>query len=364
MTVTTEAVVRAVAGFGREASLRGVSIDGAWPAVLARLEAERLTGLAVAAVESGALRLEPTAQERLLERHRRAMVRSLALERLLCRLSAAFARGGVDLVVLKGPALAHGFYDDPSWRPFADLDLLVRREEWRAACGLLERYGLRRELPEPRPGFDERFGKAAVFEGIDHLAVDLHRTLVVGPFGLWIDPRALFTHRVRLDVGGSRLWRLDDTALFVHACLHASLGSRPPLLLPVRDVVQVAQRGRVDWERAARWSREWRLGAVICHALQAAGELLGADLPAEAWKLALQPSSRGARRALAAYTTGRRARGGTALSMVPAIPGIRAKAAYVWALVAPSREFLAARGKAEGTYRRRWAVPLRWLRGR
>ena len=367
MTETTEPIVRAVAGFGRYASTAIPSaipyVDGTWPNVLARLEAERLTGLAVAAVESGELRLAADARGNLLESHRRAMVHALVLERNLCHLAAAFEEHGLETVVLKGPALAHGFYEDPSWRPFGDLDLLVRTDQWRAVCGLLERQGLQRELPEPRPGFDQRFGKGAVFEGPDQVSIDLHRTLVAGPFVMWIDTAALFDHRVEFRVGGTRLWRLDDTGAFLHACVNAALGSWRPMLLPVRDVVQVAQRGRVDWQRVARWSRSWRLSGVIRQALEAANELLGAELPAEARRLAVQPPSRAERRAMGAYTTTKRRRGGPALGTLAAIPGIRGKTAYARALLIPTRQFLAARG-AGGTYRRRWAVPLRWLLGR
>ena len=60
-------------------------------------------------------------------------------------------------------------------------------------------------------------------------------------------------------------------------------------------------------------------------------------------------------RLLEGYTTKRPA-GGTAVATLAAIPGMRAKAAYVWALTVPRREFLRARMPVRATY------PMRWRR--
>ena len=330
------------------------------------LHAQRLTGIATAGVEAGWLRLsEKHETEELLRSHRQAMLWALALERQLLVLASAFDETAIETVVLKGTATAHAFYPDPSWRSFADLDLLVRTRDWRRACALLTELGFRRELPEPRPGFDERFGKAATHVGRDGVRVDLHRTLVIGPFGLWLDPDDLFERTVRFGLGGRSLLRLDDTSSLLHACMHASLGSRPPLLVPLRDVLQIAWRGDVDWEALAELVRRWKLRAVIRHAFGEASAQLQAGLPEVAGRLIeMEPDAR-ERRALEAYTTTRRRRGGTALSAIQAIPGLRGKISYVRALLVPDPEFLDVRedGRAHH-YLHRWAIPIRWLGGK
>jgi hypothetical protein len=336
-----------------------------WPPLLTTLYDQRLTGFAVAAVEAGSLTLSSGQAEDLLERYRDAMLQVLALERHLVTLSAALEDAGVELVLLKGSALAHTVYPDPSWRPFADLDFLVRGRDWQRACEVLAERGFRRGLPEPRARFDVRFGKAAELRGEDGLTIDLHRTLVVGPFGLWIDLDELFAGTTSFSLGGRSLRRLDDTSLFLHACIHASLGWWPPLLMPVRDVTQVASYAKVDWDLVAQRTRRWRLAAVVRHALETASETLGAAIPDEAKSvLAIEPR-RNERRALNAYITDHRGRGGTATSTMRAIPGLRAKAAYVRALLFPSRDFLAARQRnGRASYLRRLAIPIRWLTGR
>lgn len=337
-----------------------------WAFVRGTLAEQRLTGIAMAGVAAAWLRLSPGQTSELLDQHREAMLWDLELERLLIALTGALQSAGIEVVVLKGSALAHCFYPDPSWRSFGDLDLLVRTRDWRRTCELLEQRSFHRDLPEPRSGFDERFGKAASHTHADGVSVDLHRTLVLGPFGLWIDPDELFDRIAWFPLGGRSLRRLDDTTVLLHACLHASLGAWPPLLLPLRDVAQVVARGDVDWDSLAELGGAWRLRPVLSHALRSVVDTLRVDLPKEAGAImSLEPSAR-ERKVLEAYTV-RRGRGGTALTVIRCIPGFRARASYMRALLVPDREFLAARG-ARGasppSYLGRWLKPVRWLTGK
>jgi Uncharacterised nucleotidyltransferase len=335
-----------------------------WDRFLASLQAQRLTGLAVAAADRETLRLTSEEAGELTERHREAMARALTIERELLELGSVLDDVAIEPIVLKGPAVAHSAYPDPSWRPFGDLDLLVRTSDWRRACAALERSGRHRRLPEPRPGFDERFGKAAVYRGSSWVEVDLHRTLVVGPFGLWIRPDDVLERTVPLSLGGRTFRRLDDTGLLLHACVHAALGWRVPFLWTLRDVAQIARMPGVDWTVLARLAERWRLQVVVQHALTTASEVLGVPVPPQAETVMAITPPRRQRRALSAYITPRRDRGGTAVSTLGAIPGVRRKAAYVQALVFPRQDFLNRRQAGRGSYWRRWLIPVRWLSGR
>lgn len=346
----------ASAGLGRPDRLQ-VDPDR-WPLVLSGLNLHRLTGMAMAACESGSLELSDEQLEGLVSHHRAAMLGALAIERQLLRLAGAFEAAGIRVLVLKGPAIAHAVYPDASMRPFGDLDLLVSTADWRGACGVLAANGYRRDLPEPRRGFDERFGKAATHSDPTGLQVDLHRTLVLGPFGLWLDPSELSGHTETFELAGRRLERLDRTGLLVNAALHAGLGASPPLLLPLCDVVRTAAYPGVDWERLEGWASRWHLGAALAHAFAVAERELGVELPASARRIAGRTPERAERRAMRAYTERRRA-GGMAIAAARAIPGLRAKALYLGDLLLPSREFL--RVRAGGSYLTRWRVPLHWI---
>jgi hypothetical protein len=355
-------LTRRVASYGlagRPAVRFDVPDPSTGPFVSALL-AQRLTGLAAAAWQAGHLGLSRPGA--LLDRQREVMFSVLRIERVLLRLAAVFEDAGIEVVVLKGPAVARTLYPDPSWRPFGDIDLLVRTRDWARVCDVLERLGHRRVVPEPRRGFDVRFGKGAEYlDEEERIEVDLHRTLVVGPFGLWLDPDELFLRADTFLLGGRRLRRLDDTALLLHACLHAVLGPRPVLLMPLRDVAQALGSAHVRWPTLRDWAARWNLGPVLAEAFTSVEEILGFSVPTEARSLSRMASPRRARRALVSSVG--HGEGGAAVATLRAIPGVRAKAAYVWGLLVPDRAFLASRsaGRGRPSYLRRWLKPIRWL---
>ena len=334
-----------------------------WEHVLADLDRHRLSGLAVAAALDGSLPLKESQREELLTLHRRWLATSLVRERRTLGLVTRFLAADLDVVVLKGTTFAHRFYPDPGWRPFGDVDLLVRGHQWEQAADLLAEAGLHRTRPEPHLGFDRRFGKSALHRDDDGVEVDLHRTLVLGPFGLWIDPDGLFDRAVSVEVGGVAVPCLDATASYLHACVHASLGTRPVQLLALRDLVQIEVATGVKWADAAELVRQWQLGPVVRHALAEAASQLGHRPSAAAAELATISASRHAERALGAYTVVSRARGGVARATLAALPRLRDKAAYIRSLVSPDADFLTVReGEASWAARaRRWRRAAKWV---
>lgn len=363
-----ETLGRRIAGFGlpRGGAQAPVEVPPPlWPSLLTHLTRQRFLGVAAAAARAGFLRIQESDQEELFRGHREAMLVVLLLERRLLGVVGAMRSAGIEPVVLKGAALAHAFYPDPSWRSYGDVDLLVRAEDWTAACSVLSDLGYRRLIPEPRPGFDRRFGKGATHQDADGIQVDLHRTLTLGPFGLWMDPAELFRATAEFAVGETGLRRLGDTFVLLHACVHAAVGRRRPLLVPLRDVLQVAWSGGVDWDELREASSRWRLRGPLALGLRLAAETLEAELPPEAGALLSPRLGRLERRALEAYTTDRRDRGGLALATLWAVPGVRGKVAYLWSLAFPTPSFLRAREKdGRGGYRARWRRALRRIAAR
>ncbi|MGH2704407.1 MAG: nucleotidyltransferase family protein [Actinomycetota bacterium] len=351
-------LVEEIAGFGLprpETDSRIAQVpEHLWPYALGSLASQRLTGIALEAFYQEAVTLSDEQAEQLLARHRDLMLHALGLERALLHIAAGLDEAEIEFLVLKGAALAHTRYPNASWRPFGDVDLLVRGGDFARAGKVLESLGHRRRLPEPAAGFDEKFGKGAEYRNDAGTEVDLHRTLTLGPFGLWIEPGELFDRSSTFALGGRVLRRLGDADLLLHACIHAALGWYPPLLLPIRDVAQTAA-GPVDWTLVAELVRRWRLAVVLRHAFELQTRTLDCPPPHELALDGLEPG-RGEQKALEAYVSARRWRGATEISSIRAISGLSNKASYVRALLLPSAEFLAARTRG------RHARPLaaRW----
>lgn len=336
-----------------------------WSRLLALLKVQRISGFAVAAAEAGVLQLTPEQYPVLLERHREAMAWSLVVERTMLEMAGHVGGASIPYAILKGPSFAHTVYPDPSWRAFGDLDLLVDSVRWRSVSRMLEEAGAERDIPEPRPGFDERFGKAVVFQTDEGVQVDLHVRLALGPFGMWIEAAELLAHAKPLSLGGCSLWRLEDTDALLHACVHASLGTSPPLLVPLRDVVQLSSVGHIDWARFHELTARWRLGVVVRHAMRQAQATLRVSLPEGADRSLAYPATAREEGLLRSYTRRRQTRGGVAVATLRALPGLSSKASYIRALVLPDRDFLAARTGSRGLIRshlRRWKIPVGWAR--
>ena len=332
-----------------------------WNALLSRIRFERVNGLAVEAAATGALDLAEDQADELLRLHRAGMTWCLHAERKLLRLADAFDDAGIEYAVLKGPALAHTVYREPCLRAFADLDLLVRSQDYNRASALLTRIGHARSRPEPRPGWEARFGKASVHvDPDDGIEIDLHRTLVLGPFGQWIDADELMTNLDTFVVGGRTLPRLDDTGMFLNVALHAALGWAHPRIAPIRDCYELAASVSLDQRRLERWVSSWRLGA----AFERVRDLVATQLavkPPPVFDLG-RMATREERSLLANYSIEGRALA-LPLTTMRAVPGIAAKARYVWGLAVPDRAFLRARAGSRSPSRlRRLLVPFpSWL---
>lgn len=312
-----------------------------------------MEGLLAAAVAAGRWAVTKDQLEDVREAARGRAKVDLCLEMEHLHTVRALERAGLSCRVLKGQAWAHTFYPDPGWRGFGDVDLLVRGDDWYRVVEALQGAGARRILPELRPGFDRRFGKDATLVARSGWEIDLHRTLVVGPYGLWVDEGDLFARPGSVAIGGATLATLNVEASFLHACYNAALADDPPRLIAIRDVCQVALVGRPDPNLVDEMAQRWRATGVITRALTLASQLFGQEL----WQLPVAAPFTARRRtvverALMASYRGL-GRGYTSqLATVVAIAGTKERLTYLRALARPDHSYLAARGLTPLSYLR------------
>ena len=269
---------------------------------------------------------------------------AVLLERLLLTTVAQLDSVKIQTRVLRGPAVAHTVYPDPSLRSFGDVDLLVDERHYDATLALLCDRGSRRRYPEPRPGFDRRFGKGVCLETPNGLEIDLHRTLVAGPFGLAVDTHALFGSSTTFSLGSYELKGLDPEARFLDACFHAALGGATRRLVALRDVAQMALGSQLDVGRVRMLCREWRCGIVVRRAIGLAWDAFMFDATPEVVRWACTyVATRFEREALDAYVGADRSYVRQAVAGLQALQGFRDKAAYAASLLVPTRGYVRAR---------------------
>ncbi|MGH3933157.1 MAG: nucleotidyltransferase family protein [Pseudonocardiaceae bacterium] len=352
--------------------------EQAWAAVLAGARIHRLTGLLSAATGDGALPATQIQVQQAKAAHRAALLRVMTLERELIAVVELLAGEGVESRVLKGSAVAHLDYSDPALRSFIDLDVLVRARDIDRAVMVLSAAGFARTLAEPRPGFDRRFDKGLTLIRPAEFGfeLDLHRTFVLGPWGVLVDLDGLWDGGQEFTVGGHRVRALSLPNRFMHACYHAALGDWPLRLGSLRDVGEMLRRvdrgqldpgqldpgqldpGQLDPDGAAirLLASSWGAEAVVAAAVADSRRLLGITSPGELsdWARRYVPNRR-EEAWLALHTHTDKTFSAQAIATLRILPRWRDKAAYLRALVLPDARYTAER-HASAPARFRYAV--------
>ena len=358
MTTAWPPLCRAVAAHGlpgHGVPLPAIAPAGdAWADLLVSVKRQRLPGLLALAVADGTLSVDDAQREQVARIHRSSMIKAIVLERALLATVDLLGANGIDCRALKGSAVAHLDYGSPADRCYGDVDLLVRTEQFDAAVAALAGGGYSRLFPEPRPGFQSRFGKGNCMVTPEHLEVDLHRTLAMGPFGLTVRLNDLWARCSTFTLAGQSVPALAQEERFLHACFHAALGDPVPRLSVLRDVAQMLLTRPLDLERIRRLSSAWRADAVVARAVALAGDAFALPAAQHAllqWAREYVPDSR-QRRTMQVYTDPAQTYAAKSFAALRAIPGIRSKAFYLRALVFPDPSYIGERHRGAV---RRWA---------
>jgi hypothetical protein len=338
---------RAVAAFGLEGSAlappSSALDERGWLALTSVVWAQRITGLLHAAVAAG--QFPVTAQQRhdAQRLHLRALGGALQLERLLLDVVGVLERAGVPVRILKGSAVAHLDYPEPSWRTFGDIDLLVPPDGFDRAVAALVADGHMRRFPQPRPGFDRRYSKGTSFRSPDGFEIDLHRTFTMGPFGLRLSLDRLWERHEDFSLGGRTLSALAAEERFLHACYHAALGNVQPRLVPLRDIAQLLSGRTLDLDRVRLVMTESGGSAVVARAVSLTWREFA--LPGGSDIAEWADSYRFTRRELAdlAVYSGESTYAAKSAAALRAIPSVPDKARFLLALLAPRSDYITAR---------------------
>lgn len=328
-------------------------LPGQAAALVAAAVSNRVTGLVWDAVQHERLVLPENERDRLERHHRRALTVCLRLDDHLLGIGDALVERGVEFLVLKGSAVAHLDYREPELRIFGDVDLLVRPEQFDEAVAAITSTGVERRFPEIRPRFDQRFAKGVEFYSDSVPAVDLHRTFVMGPFGLRLSIDDLWATSDTFHLAGVPFGALDRDVRFLHACYHAALGDASPRWAQLADIVQLLRRpgDPVDVGRCRELAAAWGGESVVARAVRLAWDRFGlAEDDLSAWAAAYRPDAT-ERRALRTYLDPSMGYAARCAAAIGAIPTWRDRAAFAWSLALPSADYGAGQ---HGGHLRRW----------
>lgn len=286
---------------------------------------------------------------------------------------AALAQAGVEVVVLKGMALAHTVYPNPRCRPRSDLDLWIpaaQRADAQAAL-LTVGYTLTEPAAPDAPEGEDKFGREGMAGGLIELQWPALR-------GEWlrhcatVDHEGMWQRRWLVPFGGQVAAILSPEDTLLHLCFHQAINHQftfPCWLRSLLDVHLVLHTYPIEWDALLERARTWGLATVTWTVLELAQGLLGTLVPQRVLS-ALAPAAP-RRAAIRRLPLAR-----SVLEMWPSdyhsrrfliqlllVPRPAAALALLRHALAPDAAWLAARYGEEAPWRARLLHPLRLLGG-
>lgn len=282
------------AGFGGAMPMAEAGLD--WPRMAAWIRHHRLEPHLPVVLRDVA-GVPEYWREVLRTRHCNARMRSMRMAAEAARLGATFAGAGVEMLVVKGPALSALLYGDPCRRFCRDLDLLVRSADKGAARALLAEcgYGVGTGMvTRQRNALTLRHGDGAA-------PVELHTRLADDDRLFPIAALRPFEHAATVEMAGMPVRTLGIDAALVYAAHHGAAHHWSRLYW-LADFAAAAHRPEVDWNRVGDIARRTgssvrlELAHHLCATLLGRGR--GVSGPTTLRRVA--PSAAVARRMLAA----------------------------------------------------------------
>lgn len=254
-----------------------------WPYLLRTARAHGMMPLLYWHLNTNYLDVVPkTAMDELRQRFQDNARRNLFLTGELLRLLNLFEAQGIPTVPYKGPTLAAAVYGNVALRQFADLDILIHRQDVPRAKDLLLSSGYRPEYqltPAQEAAFLQYECEHPFTREDGTGIVELHWELIPSYHSFPLETEGLWDRLQPISLGGKVVSTLSPEDLLLILCVHGSkhLWERLAWIRDVAGLIETHQE--MDW------------GWVTCQAIALGGrrmlsiglllatDLLGVSLP-------------------------------------------------------------------------------------
>jgi Uncharacterised nucleotidyltransferase len=193
-----------------------------------------------------------------------------------------FGREQIDLVVLKGGALAVTIYPDIALRPMGDLDLLITPDAVERATRALIEEGYV-AFAELTPEFANKFSVEQSFfrKGNRPSQIDLHWHVFTTPYYFERIPVEWFRQRtMEISINNGRVLAFLPTAQLLHLAAHYMFHNYRRLIWSYDLALLVARCFRqIDWEDVIKAAAEFGLSQALYEALTEVRERWGVRIP-------------------------------------------------------------------------------------
>jgi hypothetical protein len=199
----------------------------------------------------------------------------------------SLAAADVDVMLLKGAAVAASVHRGLDERPMADLDLLVRRsDEVRAVACAMEAGWRAAPRDASAAIYREHHHLAPMLDQTDAgLALELHRDVLPPghPFGLTAE--RMWSRGQQREFHGRPVTVPHPVDQLLHACIHFAwghmMGAGGGIWRTVRDVSGLLGRGGVEWAELVEGARAVRAESCCFWTLSLGAAFQALDVPGE-----------------------------------------------------------------------------------
>ena len=320
-----------------------------WAAVLRAAHMEKLSPLLYCLLRDRQ-NLPPAVGEALGESYY-PWARSISLiMHELERTLSALAERSVPVLLLKGAALVDTVYRNVGPRPMGDVDLLVPREQARAAEGILTSLGYGMVTADPWPGFSWRYRNSVSYgRRTDEDApfyVGLHTQLFDVPFYQRIPVGDWFGRAWAVEgaVHGARMPAPEDH--LVYLCGHLTLhhGRERGLLRTLDIALLIRWAGEsLDWDQVVKRAVDWRLVIPLQRAVADLQDMWPDVVPPGAAAEVAGLRAQSSERRVCDWVAKRRTPASDTLLALATLPGITRRVRFLLEMAIPSPAYMRQR---------------------
>ena len=215
----------------------------------------------------------------------------IKLSGMLEEIVERFSDEGIEVIVLKGVALAAAVYDNPGFRMTGDLDVMVSRDDVAAAAQLLGGLGCKQKSTT----LSSNRHHLPVFYWQGDLSVELHWDIVSPAAPHTIPTNKLWARCRPLRIGTAETRMLGPEHLLLHTALHAAYGhSFHAMLFQLCDIREIVCRfaDEIDWDFLLAQIKETSIEWPAYWSFRMAVDLTGATIPPHILKELKPPYAR------------------------------------------------------------------------
>ncbi len=221
-----------------------------WPGLLAASEHHGLSPLIYHHLNESGISIPTHASltlKALAVRHRRAHdIRTEVITEFLAR----FAQEGIECLLLKGAALAHLLYPEPSMRPMGDVDILVHRDDALDAQQCLRELGYSADDRKQGYLYDHHHLPIASHhkQGMG-ISLEVHHDALSGDVASSIAFHNLTEPATTFQINGQAAQALGHLDTLRHLCHHTFEPAETIKLGSIADLVGYASKyaKQIDW---------------------------------------------------------------------------------------------------------------------